>query len=82
MHHPHTRAERRHAREVWRNHRRKVQKHWWRLERTGWAEMLNFSRGGKQYHACGNRCMARMCVRHEHRTELKRVRRMPLEFVE
>ena len=70
MRHPSHRAERRHA----RNHRR-THIYIWHL-RTGYhEENLGWNRGGKQYFACGNRCLHSMLDRHEAHCTVKRLRR-------
>ena len=81
--HPTNRAERRHTREVWRDYRRFIILALWNnypsynleeaMENGGW------NRGGKQYFACGNRCMHSMWERCNNHLEVKRLRREPIE---
>ena len=74
MRHPSNRAERRYARELARNRRRTHIYHW-HLHIGGPEGNLGWNRGGKQYTACGNRCLHSMVDRHEAHREVKRLRR-------
>lgn len=74
MYHPTTRSERRYAREVARNRRRThiIVNCWYTLdpsENGGW------NKGGKQYFACGNRCLSATLNDYESHKEIKRLRR-------
>ena len=78
MHHPHGRAARRHAREVWRNHRRKIIYTRYLgniISKTKPVEHSGWMMCGKQYTACGNRCGHCIMDRLEKRRELKTLRR-------
>jgi len=78
MHHPRTRAERRHARETWRNHRRKIIVTRYTGRNCDPSENFAWPKAAKQYTACGNRCGH--CV-YEHiseRKQLKALRRADL----
>jgi len=76
MKHPHLRSERRFARQVWRDRRRRIlftwrheqndQRH--HIKNTGWLH------SGKQCSACGNRCADAMIRRHERHKQVKRLR--------
>ena len=79
--HPTNRAERRHIREVWRNYRRYIIYALWHsrnledaMQNTGW------DRGGKQYFACGNRCLHSKLERWSDHLDVKRLRREPIEW--
>jgi hypothetical protein len=72
MTHPSNRSERRYAREVARNRRRThIFIHRWYNEVP--QENRGWNKGGKQYFACGNRCMS--IEHHEEYKELKALRR-------
>jgi hypothetical protein len=81
MNHPHTRAERRHARDVWRNRRRThifVFYSSWPSHRYNLEEAMQnggWQKGGKKYFACGNRCMSAMLERYSDHQEVKALRR-------
>jgi hypothetical protein len=79
MQHPRTRAERRHARETWRNHRRKTIAIYFAGNFSGKIKdptrNRGWNRGGKQYTACGNRCGDCIYTRIGHRKQLKQTRR-------
>ena len=82
--HPTNRAERRYTREVWRNYRRFIILALWNhypnynldeaMQNGGW------NKGGKQYFACGNRCLHSKLERWSDHLEVKRRRREPIEF--
>ena len=82
--HPTNRAERRHTREVWRNYRRFIILVLWNhypgydLEKA--KENGGWNRGGKQYFACGNRCLHSMMERLSDHRDVKRLRREPIEW--
>ena len=71
MHHPRTRAERRHARNTWRNHRRKIIVTYFTYRHEDPTQNRGWLKGGKQYTACGNRCGHRLITRWEKRQQLK-----------
>jgi hypothetical protein len=76
MRHPSTRGERRYAREVARNRRRK---HLYLIHLSSeipHEQNTVWNHGGKQCFAHGNRCAHSMADRHEHRRQLKRSRRL------
>ena len=79
MQHPRTRAERRHARETWRNHRRKIIAINFTISYSGKikdpTKTHGWHKGGKQYTACGNRCGHCIYTRIEQRRQLKQTRR-------
>lgn len=83
MSHPSSRAERRQAREVARNRRRHT--HPWLRWSPGFdpRECRDWSRGGKQYFACGNRCGHSRELRYLAHRRVKRLRRIdwPADFV-
>jgi hypothetical protein len=74
MRHPSNRAERRDARELARN-RRRTYIYIWHLCTGDHEENLGWNRGGKQYFACGNRCLHSMADRHQAHRTVKRLRR-------
>ena len=78
MHHPRTRAERRYARETWRNHRRKIIATLYTFRSKDPTLNLGWFKAGKQYTACGNRCVHRIYERLDNRKELKALRRTDL----
>jgi hypothetical protein len=76
MQHPRTRAERRYARETWRNHRRKIITLIYTSRRQNDpTKNRGWNKGGKQYTACGNRCGHCIYTRIEQRQQLKQIRR-------
>jgi len=74
MRHPSNRAERRHAREVARN-RRRTQIYLWNWPHYDPRKNTGWNRGGKQYFACGNRCLHSMVDRHDAHLAVKKLRR-------
>ncbi len=78
MQHPRTRAERRHARETWRNHRRKIIVTRYTHRNEDPASHGGWLKGGKQYAACGNRCSHSILDRFEERKQLKTLRRQSI----
>lgn len=74
MRHPSNRAERRHARELARS-RRRTHIYIWHLPIGDPEKNLGWNRGGKQYFACGNRCLHSMVDRQEAHRTVKRLRR-------
>jgi hypothetical protein len=78
MQHPRTRAERRHARETWRNRRRKIIVTRYTGRNSDPTEDFGWLKAGKQYTACGNRCAHRFYERREGRTQVKALRRANL----
>jgi hypothetical protein len=75
MHHPRTRAERRHARETWRNHRRKIIVTRYTRRNGDPTQNRGWFKAGKQYTACGNRCGHCVYQHIYERQELKALRR-------
>ena len=75
MKHPHLRSERRFARQVWRDRRRRILFTWssW-SKREDHTENLWWLHSGKQCSACGNRCADAMIRRHERHKKVKRLR--------
>ena len=80
--HPRNRAERRHIREVWRNHRRKLIVQFYSYQHQPHIAELNkgWMAGGKQYFACGNRCSLAMWTRYQNHAEVRALRRAPIEL--
>jgi hypothetical protein len=75
MQHPHSRSERRYAREIWRNHRRKIIFTRYTSRSSDPTENSGWLKGGKQYFACGNRCGHCIMQHNLERKELKSLRR-------
>ncbi len=75
MKHPDLRSERRFARMVWRDRRRKIVVTLYTSRNENHADNRWWFHSGKQCSACGNRCADAMIRRHERHREVKRLRR-------
>jgi hypothetical protein len=69
MKHPLSRSERRYAREVWRNHRRRVMMTWASYRTEDPTYNIWWLHSGKQCSGHGNRCM---CNSEKHSQKRKR----------
>lgn len=76
MKHPRTRSERRFARQVWRDRRRRVMMTWcgYKDGKEDPTENTMWFHSGKQCEAHGNRCMHSMIERWERHREVKGLR--------
>lgn len=75
MKHPRSRSERRFAREVWRDRRRKIVVTLYTPKGEDPTDNMWWLHSGKQCSAHGNRCMHSMLERYLRHQEVKRLRR-------